>query len=123
MAKLHEALKRIETERNSRRQLVSPLPRETLGTISFWKHPLKRAAQQEATELRTQLEILTRRLDLLEDRLSNPVATGPDVALLERLGAMEQRLDTLEHGVFRFYPYIKRLLGLRPSRQTPLIPF
>src|SRR6185295_7669179 len=107
MAKLHEALKRLEKERHRLTVGAVPPPRTTGQRV--WKDWFRRRAPHVADQ-RAEIEHLAGRLEALEAAIEGSLPTAADLMLREQIEAIARRLDTFEERVSRAIPTTDQLL-------------
>jgi hypothetical protein len=123
MAKVYDALRRIERERQGQPMVPASL-RDGISQ-PFWKRWLRRRTRPRhlLTVLEAHgrgMERLAARLDRLEDGASKTVTISSDGMLLERIDAMASRLDAFEEQILRTIPRAEQLLPPLVARVTTL---
>jgi hypothetical protein len=116
MAKVHDALKRIERERQ-RQVLLTSVPSRPVGQGGrlSWKRWFVRrprpAQPQNFTNAMSpeRMEPVAARLDILEKQLSGTHPNRSDAALLERMELIAGKLDLLEERVSHSLPSADQL--------------
>lgn len=110
MAKLYDALKRVERERR-RQQLAASLQSEGAGRRTLWKNWFPRLARQTPLlhETESWADLLARVEDL-ERRASRSLPSPAELMLLERIEAITRRLDAFEERVLNRTPRTPQLV-------------